>query len=102
MLLQNLVRSKLLVQRIEDGEDYSLDKEWVHRGTEGWSDFKAFSFDESGLEIHFEPYHVGPYAAGPQLTRVGYDVIAPLVSRVFKSALQIEFIAALPSEASSS
>ncbi|WP_407073540.1 hypothetical protein [Rhizobium sp. AQ_MP] len=45
--------------------------------------------------MHFPPYQVAPYAAGPQNALVEYEKIATFVSPIFKSALDIEYVATM-------
>lgn len=91
VVIQGEVRSRLLAPRDDDDSEYRLDPDWVSRGTENWDDLRAFSFEESGIEFHFAPYQVMPYAYGPQVALVEYEKIWPQVSRVFVSALGLEF-----------
>ncbi|MGX5667671.1 TIR domain-containing protein [Rhizobium daejeonense] len=89
--IRSEVRSHLVAIQGEDGDEY-VDRDWIERGTETWNDFQAFTFEEKGIEIHFPPYQVAPYAAGPQSALVEYQKIATLVSPIFKSALDIEYV----------
>ncbi len=90
--IRSEVRAHLIAALGEDGEEYPADQEWIERGTDDWSAFAAFTFEDKGIEIHFPPYQVASYAAGPQTALVGYEKIAGFVSPVFKSALDIEYI----------
>lgn len=89
--IRNEARAQLLATLAEPGEE-NVDQEWVERGTESWDDFGAFAFEDKGIELHFAPYHVAAYAAGPQSVLVSYEKIAQFVSPVFKSALDIEYV----------
>ncbi len=93
-IIQNEVRSALLANKMEDNDDYALDPEWVARGTEDWNAFEAFVFDENGIEFHFPPYQVASYAHGPQIALVKYSKLNTLMTTVFKSALDVEYLAA--------
>ncbi len=93
--VQRSVRSQLLeVSLSEPGEDpIKLEEDWIHRGTESWADFRAFVFGGEGIEILFAPYHVAPYASGPQFARVDYRDVYDLVKPTFSTALEIEYLA---------
>ena len=92
-LIRDEVRSQLLAERPdEEGGAPALDREWVERGTESWDDFAAFSFEDKGITFYFAPYHVASYADGPQFALVSYEKIAHLTTKVFRSALDIEYI----------
>lgn len=91
-ILQAESRSQLLARRREDEDAPAFDEEWVKTGTAEWDNFRAFSFDEKGLELHLAPYQVAAYAVGPQLLHIGYEKFTNYVSPIFKSALDIEYI----------
>ncbi|MBO9656597.1 MAG: TIR domain-containing protein [Agrobacterium tumefaciens] len=92
LVLQSEVRSQLLAPDAEEEIDFPSDEDWIKRGTDDWSAMRAFGFDDTGLQIHFAPYEVASYAAGPQVVHVAYEKFAHLVSQVFKSALDIEYL----------
>jgi len=89
--IRSEVRSRLIAVLRGEGDEY-FDQEWLERGTETWNDFTAFTFEENGIELHFPPYQVASYAAGPQTALVEYEKIATFVSPLFKSALNIEYV----------
>ncbi|WP_349956949.1 TIR domain-containing protein [Rhizobium sp. ZPR3] len=90
-ILQADARSQLLARRREDEDVPAFEEEWVKTGTADWDCFRAFSFDEKGLEFHLAPYQVAAYAYGPQLLHIGYEKIVDHMSPIFKSALDIEY-----------
>lgn len=90
-VVQCEARSQLVVSLGEDGE-YEVDQEWVENGTKEWSDFHAFTFEEKGIELHFPPYQIASYAAGPHTVLLPYEKFAHLVTPLFKSALDIEYL----------
>lgn len=92
--VQAHVRSQLLATQIGDQESdpQYLELEWVNRGTESWDDFAAFVFGEDGIEILFAPYHVAPYACGPQFAKLTYEDIFHTLKPVFVAALELEHL----------
>ena len=102
--VQRIVRRQLLEVFLgEPGDDLvKLDEDWVVRGTESWGDFRAFVFGNEGIELLFAPYHVAPYACGPQFARVNYSDINDLVKSTFGTALEIEYLSNKSREAGSS
>ena len=51
--------------------DSLTDKDWIARGADAhWSNFAAFTLLPDALEIHFPPYQVASYAAGPQAAHI--------------------------------
>jgi hypothetical protein len=89
-VIRNLLRKQLLepVNTGLEGDAANLEKEWVFSGTEGWESFRAFIFDEDGLEVLFAPYQVACYAAGPQFAKIPYEEFKHLLSRTYANALQ--------------
>ncbi|WFU08484.1 TIR domain-containing protein [Rhizobium sp. CB3090] len=87
VVIRDEARRQLLAPR--EGEDpaYSLDEEWVHRGTESWDHFRTFGFSEEGLELTFDPYQVAAYAYGHQFVRIEYRLIDNLLKREIRSTL---------------
>ncbi len=54
------------------GED--PDTDWVATGTEPDElSFKSFNLKPTGIELTFDPYHVGPYAAGTIIVTIPYS-----------------------------
>lgn len=89
-VIQHEARSELIATLGEAGEE--VDEEWVERGTKEWSDFHAFTFEEKGIELLFPPYQIASYAEGSHTALLTYEKIADLVSPIFKSALDIEYM----------
>lgn len=88
------VKHQLYQMRLGDDseEKFSLDPEWVDRGTDSWEAFEAYIFGEEGIEILFAPYQVAAYACGPQFAKVNYAKIVKLIRAEYKSLLEIEHI----------
>jgi uncharacterized protein YecT (DUF1311 family) len=64
-----------LIRRIATGPDAASDPDSVSEGTApDWSNFSAFILLPDAILLHFAPYQVASYAAGPQESRI------PLVS----------------------
>ena len=93
-LIQAAVRAKLLTKSADDSgvDTFGLDKDWVERGTETWSDLGAFMFSETEIDFLFAPYQVSSYANGSQFAEVQYEAIVHLIRSEFKSALGIEHL----------
>lgn len=93
--IQRIVRGQLLeVSLGEPGEDsIKLEEDWVLSGTDSWDDFRAFVFGNEGIDLLFAPYHVAPYACGPQFASVEYADVYDLVKPTFSTALEIEYFA---------
>lgn len=68
------------------------DDNWIEQGTAEWDHYRAFVFDDEGIELLFAPYQVGPYAAGPQSAIVLYSKIVPTIKPEFQTALGIEYL----------
>jgi hypothetical protein len=64
------------------GEDAPLDDDWIQKGAAAeLTNYDNWTIRKKGLGITFDPYQVGPYAAGPQKVLVPYaslkDIIKP-------------------------
>jgi Protein of unknown function (DUF3298)/Deacetylase PdaC len=64
------------------GEDAMLDDDWIKKGAGAdLTNFDNWTITKKGLGITFDPYQVGPYAAGPQHVLAPYtslkDIIKP-------------------------
>ncbi|MDW5313772.1 TIR domain-containing protein [Rhizobium sp. PL01] len=91
-VLQQLVRSELKSLKIDDEDDPILDAEMIDGGTNDWDCFECFTFGNDGIQIHFPPYQVGPYAAGPHTVEIPYKLVKNLIRSLYQSALDIEYI----------
>ncbi len=91
--LQSSVREQLLAPKfsVEREESWSLDPQWVERGTNAWEDFSAFVFKKDGIEILFAPYEVSCYALGPQSVLVSYKLLLNLMRIEYLQALDLPF-----------
>ncbi|MBL8554214.1 MAG: TIR domain-containing protein [Phenylobacterium sp.] len=98
--IQDECRRKLLEQRFEgmtnDDSTLNLTQDYVHSGTEKWSDFENFAFGEEGIDFLFSTYQVAPYAFGPQVASVSYEILAPLMHHHLACALGIEYLGREP------
>jgi hypothetical protein len=57
-----------------------LTEEQIREGAGARSDnYRAWTITRKGLWITFDPYQVGPYAAGPQNVLVPYSTLKPIV-----------------------
>jgi hypothetical protein len=75
-IIRTAVRESLLDIKMTDessGTSYSLDRDWVERGTEDWEHLKVFRFTENGVEFLFAPYSVAAYAFGSHSVLVSHD-----------------------------
>jgi hypothetical protein len=64
------------------GPDAMLDEDWIQRGAAAeLTNYDNWTITRKGLAITFDPYQVGPYAAGPQHVLIPYaalkDIIKP-------------------------
>lgn len=56
------------------GADAMLDDDWIQKGAgSDLSNYDNWTITKKGLGITFDPYQVGPYAAGPQHVLVPYS-----------------------------
>jgi len=63
------------------GADYEALKSFVDSGTAPVADnFRNVSLEPAGLVVSFDPYQVGPYAAGPREVHVPAAKIQPLLA----------------------
>ena len=54
-----------------------------------WSSY-AVSFDETGMTVGFSPYELAAYAAGSQVFRLPYDLLAPHLGDYGRAVLGLE------------
>lgn len=92
--IQTCVRR--ILKETENGGDYEdsygLDPEWVENGTKEWSDFERYIPKEDGIEFLFSPYHVAPYACGPQFALVPYSEIIDFMREEYQCAFGVEHV----------
>ena len=61
-------------------KDSMLDDDWIQRGASADEDnYKSWTISRKGLEINFDAYQVGPYAAGPQRVFIPYSALKALI-----------------------
>ena len=62
------------------GADGMLDDEWIQKGAGPDADnYENWAITRKGLAITFDPYQVGPYAAGPQRVLVPYSALKEII-----------------------
>jgi hypothetical protein len=62
------------------GADYEGMKSFVDRGTEPTADnFASVALEPGALVVSFDPYQVGPYAAGPREVRIPVDEVRSML-----------------------
>ena len=88
-VVQNSIRAQLLEYKPWDGEETGLEESWVTAGTENWSDFDAFVFSDTGVNVYFSSYQVAPYAVGTPHVSLSYRGIIKLMREEFVTALNI-------------
>jgi hypothetical protein len=71
---------KDLKDQSKKNTDLILDDEQIKSGASARADnFKSWTITKTGLAIVFDPYQVGPYAAGPQNVLVPYSALKDLI-----------------------
>ena len=71
---------KDLKQQAKADKDTALTDDSIKSGASPRADnFKAWTITKSGLWITFDPYQVGPYAAGPQRVLIPYSALKDLI-----------------------
>ena len=62
------------------GADATLDDEWIQKGAAPeLTNYDNWTVRKKGLGITFDPYQVGPYAAGPQNVLVPYASLKDII-----------------------
>ncbi|UCI23997.1 TIR domain-containing protein [Mesorhizobium sp. B2-8-5] len=84
------IRETLLAHGREEDE-WLIDT--IKSGTENWDSFHSFSFGDEGIDLYFPPYQVASYADGLHTAKIPYAMVAKLVTREYRTALQIEYFA---------
>jgi hypothetical protein len=63
-----------------EGADAMLDEDWIQKGAAPeLTNYDNWTITKKGLGITFDPYQVGPYAAGPQHVLVPYSALKEIV-----------------------
>jgi hypothetical protein len=56
------------------------DNDWIEKGAAAeLSNYDNWAITKKGLRITFDPYQVGPYAAGPQQVVVPYSALKEII-----------------------
>jgi len=67
-------------QAKEQGADAMLDDDWIQKGAAPeLTNYDNWTISKKGLGITFDPYQVGPYAAGPQRVLVPYSALKEII-----------------------
>lgn len=62
------------------GPDAMLDEDWIQRGAAAeLTNYDNWTITRKGLAITFDPYQVGPYAAGPQHVLIPYAALKEII-----------------------
>ena len=57
-----------------------LDDDWIQRGAgASGENYDSWTITKQGLKIHFDPYQVAPYAAGPQQVTIPYSALKDII-----------------------
>ena len=65
----------------KQAKDKGLLEEEIEKGAAAKSDnYESWTITKRGLGIHFDPYQVAPYAAGPQFVLVPYSTLKDLIN----------------------
>ena len=60
--------------------DAMLDDDWIQKGAAPeLTNYDNWTITKKGLGITFDPYQVGPYAAGPQHVLVPYSALKEII-----------------------
>ncbi len=63
-----------------EGADAMLDDDWIKKGAAPeLTNYRNWTISRKGLGITFDPYQVGPYAAGPQHVLVPYSALKEII-----------------------
>jgi hypothetical protein len=72
--------------RCQYGSDYDALKSFVDYGTTPVPEnFTSVSLEPDGLVVSFDPYQVGPYAAGPREVRISVDKVQSMLAITLSS-----------------
>ena len=91
---RDAVTQELLVQARENARDNGMTAEELYMpGYEellaDWGSYTVY-FDDSGMTVAYSPYELAPYAAGTQEFRLGYEWMAPRLSKRGCEILELE------------
>ena len=65
----------------KQAKDKGLLDEEIEKGAAASADnYASWTITKRGLGIYFDPYQVGPYAAGPQFVLVPYSAVKDLIN----------------------
>lgn len=68
-------------QMKEKSPDGSVDSRWIEEGAgPAAKNYEGWTIRKKGLGINFDPYQVGPYAAGPHSVMVPYSTLKDLIN----------------------
>ncbi len=68
------------IQELKKQQGETLDDDWVQKGAAPeLTNYDNWTITKQGLGITFDPYQVGPYAAGPQHVLVPYSTLKDLI-----------------------
>ena len=78
--LSNYCIQDLKKQSKAQGADGMLDDDWIQKGAgPDLANYNSWSITKKGLAVTFDPYQVGPYAAGPQHVLVPYSAVKDII-----------------------
>lgn len=73
---------ELKKQNKPQGADAMLDDDWIQKGAApNLTNYSNWAITKKGLGITFDPYQVGPYAAGAQHVLVPYSALKEIINR---------------------
>jgi hypothetical protein len=68
------------LKKLTHGADAMLDDDWIQKGAAPeLTNYDNWTITRKGLGITFDPYQVGPYAAGPQHVLVPYSALKDII-----------------------
>ena len=62
--------------------------QWIMQGTgdTNFENYRNYAVTDAGLMLFFEPYQVGPYAAGPQSVTIDWEILSEILRQPFVAA----------------
>jgi len=83
------IRQQLLTQGYENDAEFLCDFDsWANDPTEGWQNLINFNFNERGITIYYNPYHVLAFAYGTFEVLIGWENLKTYFAEDFKNPFE--------------